>query len=213
MQLRIHSEISEQFLIYFLNHGARQYLVNNETIVLSLNEGDSITLMQDSAMTKLWKVFIAIGVFLTAPLQLAYVFFLGQEKWNHVTLFRIRASLRALNDSTCCFTVKQGETQFQPPQISLSGTNVTLMEQSCEAAPWVFWDAYFVYSCRVISGMLWILGLMGYLFAIGLIQKNLLGTLVAGIVSLVIISVAVGLLKYAKNKCARKVKLQKELNQ
>lgn len=212
MQLRIRAALPEQYIVYLLNNGKRQYLSNNETVTLSLGEGDSVTLMQDGAMTRLQKILTAIGIFITAPLQLAYLFYAGQENLDLLIPFRIRASLRALEDCACCFTVQRGETQFQPPRVTLSGKNVPLMEYSCTASPWVFWDAYYIYACRVISGMLWILGLMGYLLTVGVTQKNLLGTLVPGVVSLAIILVAVCLLKYAKNKCAKKMETLNKRN-
>lgn len=205
MQLQVRASLPERYFVYLLNNGKRQYLTDHEMITLSLGEGDCVTLMQDGAMTGLQKILAAIGIFLTAPLQLAYLFYGGQENWDRIIPYRIRASLRPLEDSACCFTVRQGETQLQPPRITLAGENVPLMEYSCRACPWVFSEAYYIYACRVFGGMLWMLGLMGYLFTIGLKQENLLGILAPGAVSLLVMVVTVVLLRHTKNIIDKKI--------
>lgn len=94
-------------------------------------------LLQDGPLTKLQKVLAAIGIFLTAPLQIAYLYY-SDAQWDDVTPFRMKAILKVSGDATCSLAITKGVTQFHPPHLEISGQNVACVEFHCEASPWVF---------------------------------------------------------------------------
>lgn len=204
IHLRIQAALPEQYGVYLVNHGKRQYLSEDVPIELELCEGASVTLMQDGPMSRLRKVLAAIGIFLTAPLQLAYLFYGDQKSWDCVIPFRIQATLQVLGDSACRITVTEGETQFHPPRLTVSEPNVTLAEYRCDASPWVFQETCFVHLCRIIGGELWILGLLGYLLTVGITGKNLLGILTASTACLAVVLAGTYLVGHARKICRQK---------
>ena len=78
-------------------------------------EESSVTLLQNDPMTKLLKVLVAIGVFLTAPLQVAYLYF-SEVKWDNVIPFRIKATLNVLGETTCNITIAEGSNAVSATQ-------------------------------------------------------------------------------------------------
>lgn len=72
IHLRIRTALPEGFGVYLIDRGKRRYLSEDEEIELALRAGETVALMQDGPMTGLQKALAAIGIFLTAPLQLAF---------------------------------------------------------------------------------------------------------------------------------------------
>lgn len=169
--------LPEQYGIFLIHHGKRHYFSGNESIDIELCEGESVTLMQDGPMTAPWKVLAAIGIFLTAPFQIAYQFYGGRARWDCVIPFRITAMLQVAGKTACHITVTEGETQFQRPRFEVSGSHVSVVAYRCDKSPLVFRDACFVFLCRIIGAELWVLALTGYLLAVSIAEKNVLGML------------------------------------
>ena len=204
IHLQIRATLPEQYGVYLMNRGKRQYLSDGEPVEIDLCEDGSVTLMQDGPMTKLGKVLGAVGIFLTAPLQAAYLYF-SESKWDSVIPFRIKATLNVVGAAACHITVTEGATQLQPPRLSVSGPNVSVAEYQCNASPWVLREARDVYLCRIWSAEIWLLALMGYLLAVSIGGRNALGILVTSMVCLAMVSVGIYLTVRAGRLCRQKI--------
>ena len=209
--LRIRAALPEQYHVYLVNQGKRQYLTNGDTVELELCKGDSVTLLQDGPLTKLQKVLAAIGIFLTAPLQIAYLYY-SDAQWDDVTPFRMKAILKILGDATCSLAIIKGVTQFHPPHLEISGKNVACVEFHCEASPWVFRQACEIYLCRVIGAGIWFQGLMGFLLAVGIARKIYLGILATSATCLATIFVVAYLAIQARHLCWQNEKGLEQMN-
>lgn len=203
--IQIRATLPAQYSVYLMNRGKRQYLSDGEPVEIDLCEDGSVTLMQDGPMTKLEKVLGAVGIFLTALLQVAYLYY-SDSKWDDVIPFRIKATLNVVGATACHITVTEGETQFQQPGVSVSGPNVSVAEYQCNASPWVFREACDVYLCRIWSAEIWLLALMGYFLAASIGGRNALGILVTSIVCLAMASVGIYLTVQANKLCRQKIK-------
>lgn len=188
IHLRIRAILPERYGVYLVNRGKRQYLSEDEAVEVDLCEEGSVTLLQNGPMTKLLKMLVAIGVFLTAPLQVAYLYF-SEVKWGNVIPFRIKATLNVLRETTCNITITEGATQFQQPRLEVFGPNVSVAEYQCKASPWVLHEACYVYLCRIISTEIWLLTLMGYLLAVSIAGQTALGIIVTSVVCLAMVLV------------------------
>ena len=177
--LEIRAALPEQYGVYLICRGKRQYLSNDKPVTLELAPDDSVTLAQDGPMTRLEKALAAAGIFLTAPLQLAYQA-CSRESWNRVIPFRVQAVFQASGNAACHIAVVKGASQLLPPRLVLSGPNVSLTECRYDASPWVFRESLFIYLCRIVSGEFWILGLLGYLWAAAVDTQNVLAACASG---------------------------------
>lgn len=211
IHLQIRAALPERYGVCLVKRGKRQYLSDDEPVEIDLCEEASITLMQDGPMTKLLKVLVAIGVFLTAPLQAAYLYF-SEVKWDNVIPFRIRATLNVLGETTCNITITEGATQFQQPRLEVSGPNVSVAEYQCKASPWVLCEACYVYLCRIISGEIWLLTLMGYLLAVSIAEQITFGIIVTSIICLAMVLVGAYLTVQACKLCRQKIECLVQVN-
>lgn len=209
--LRIRAVLPEPYHVYLVNQGKRQYLSNDDAVELDVSGEGSVTLLQDGPLTKLWKVLATIGIFLTAPLQIAWLYY-SDARWDDVIPFRMRAVLRVSGDAACNLAITKGVTQFHPPRLEISGQNVVCEEYHCEASPWVFRDACGLYLCRVISAGIWLLGLMGYLLAVSIARRISLGILVTSAACLASIFVVAYLAIQACRLCRQNEKDLEQMN-
>lgn len=210
-RLRIRAALPEQYSVYLLNQGKRQYLSNDDTVELDLCRENPVTLLQDGPLTKMQKVLVAIGIFLTAPLQLAYLYY-SDMQWDQVIPFRVNGKFYASGETMCHITITEGENQFQPPKIDIAGPNVFGVEYHCEASPWVFRDACGIYLCRVISAGIWLLGLMAYLLAVSVAKKTYFGLFVTGAVCLATVFTVAYLVIRACRLCRQRIKHLEQIN-
>lgn len=211
IHIQIRAALPEQYGVYLMNRGKRHYLSDGEPVELDLCEDGSVTLMQDGPMTKLRKVLGAVGIFLSAPLQAAYLYF-SESKWDHAIPFRIKATLNVVGATACHITVTEGATQLQQPRLSVSGPNVSVAEYQCNASPWVLREACNVYLCRIWSAEIWLLALMGYLLAVSIGGRNALGILVTSMVCLAMASVGIYLTVQAGKLCCQKIERLVQVN-
>lgn len=201
VHLRLSVARPEGYPLYIQSQGKRLYFSEDESIELDVQSGESVTLAQDGAMTKLKKVLAAIFIFLTAPLQLAYLYYSRDGLWASVDPFRVQATLKVLEEANCKITITKGETALQHPRLVLSGQGAVLTELCWKACPWVYGDACYVYLCRVISGASWLLALMAYLFTVGVTQQNYFAMVTTGAVSVGTIAVTAYLAVHACREC------------
>ncbi len=201
VHLRLYAVCPEGCSLYIQSQGKRLYFPEDEAIELAVNRGDTVTLLQDGAMTKLQKVLAAIFIFLTAPLQLAYLYYGKEGIWAAVNPFRVQAMLKVLEEANCKITITKAETVLQRPRLELSGQGAVLTEVRWQGCPWVYRDACYVYLCRVISGASWPLALMGYLFAVGVTRQNYLAMVTTGVVAVGTIAVTGYLAVHACREC------------
>lgn len=211
IHLQIRAALPERYGVYFVSRGKRQYLAEDEAVEMDLCGEDSVTLLQNGPMTKLLKVLVAIGVFLTAPLQVAYLYF-SEAKWDSVIPFRIKATLNVLGETTCNITITEGAKQFQQPRLEVSGPNISVAEYQCKASPWVLREACYVYLCRIISAEIWLLTLMGYLLAVSIAGQIALGIIVTSVVCLAMVLVGAYLTVQARKLCRQKIECLVQVN-
>lgn len=191
IHLRIRTALPEGFGVYLIDRGKRRYLSEDEEIELALRAGKTVALMQDGPMTGLQKALAAIGIFLTAPLQLAFAAPLDKRDRDRVIPYRMEAKLRVSGEAVCRIALKEGWTREEPPRLIVTGENVRLAECRWSASPWVLHEVCFVELCRILGGAVWLLGLLGYLLAVGISGKNPLGILTAGVGCILIAAVSV----------------------
>lgn len=212
IHLQIRAALPERYGVYLVNRGKRQYLSEDEAVEVDLCKESSVTLLQNGPMTKLLKVLVAIGVVLTAPLQVAYLYF-SEVKWDNVIPFRIKATLNVLGETTCNITITEGTTQFRQPRLEVSGPSVSVAEYQCKASPWVLREACYVYLCRIMSAEIWLLTLMGYLLAVSIAGQTALGIIVTSVVCLAMVLVGANLAVQARKLCRQKIECLAQVNQ
>lgn len=169
MHLHLHGNFPEGLGMYFIQHGKRIELSQDTPVEVDVAEGETITLAQDPPLSWKWKALAALGILLTAPLQAALFF--GENEWNDVIPYRLRAVLRPSKDASCTVQVTPHLQKLHPPKLKVLGDGVSLESSTCEATPQVLDQAYFIFLCRVVGITLWTLALLGTLLWVAVTRQ------------------------------------------
>lgn len=91
MNVRLHGILPEGLGMHFMHHGNRMDLSPDTPVEVDVAEGETLTLTQDPPLTSKWKVLAALGIVITAPLQVAL----------HPPKLEVTGDGVALEKSTC----------------------------------------------------------------------------------------------------------------
>ena len=187
MNVRLHGILPEGLGMHFMHHGNRMDLSPDTPVEVDVAEGETLTLVQDPPLTSKWKVLAALGIVITAPLQVALHF--GDTKWDDVMPYRLGAVLRPTKDGSCTVQVTKSNKALHPPKLEITGDGVTLETSTCEPVPQVLHQAFFIHMCRVFGMLLWALVLFGALFYGAMTQNNTVAAAICAVVALALVLV------------------------
>lgn len=187
MNIRIFGHLPEGLGIHLMHHGTRMDLSSDTPVEVDVAEGETITLTQDPPLTRRWQTLAALGVAISAPIQAALGF--GDNRWNDVIPYRLEAVLCPSKDATCTVQVTKSPQKLYPPRLEISGDGVALVQSTCEAAPQVLHQAYFIFLSRVVGMLLWGLALLGALFYGAMTQNNTMAAAICAMVALALVLV------------------------
>ena len=187
MNVRLHGILPEGLGMHFMHHGNRMDLSPDTPVEVDVAEGETLTLTQDPPLTSKWKVLAALGIVITAPLQVALHF--GDTKWDDVMPYRLGAVLRPTKDGSCTVQVTKSNQALHPPKLEVTGDGVALEKSTCEPVPQVLHQAFFIHMCRVFGMLLWALALFGALFYGAMTQNNTMAAAICAVVALALVLV------------------------
>lgn len=188
MNIRLHGVLPEKLGMHVMHHGNRMDLSPDAPVEVDVAEGETLTLTQDPPLSSKWRVLVALGILLTAPLQGAYIFY-SDHKWDDVMPYRLGAVLRPTKDGSCTVQVTTPNQALHPPKLEVTGDGVALEESTCEPAPQVLRQAFFIHMCRVFGLLLWALVLFGALFYGAMTQNNTVAAAICAVVALALVLV------------------------
>ena len=187
MNVRLHGILPEGLGLHFMHHGNRMDLSPDTPVEVDVAEGETLTLVQDPPLTSKWKVLAALGIVITAPLQVALHF--GDTKWDDVMPYRLGAVLRPTKEGSCTVQVIKSNQALHPPKLEITGDGVALEKSTCEPIPQVLHQAFFIHMCRVFGMLLWALVLFGALLYGAMTQNNTVAAAICAVVALALVLV------------------------
>lgn len=210
MNLHLHGIFPEGMGMHLMHHGTQIDLSSDTPVEVDVAEGETITLAQDPPLTRKWKALAALGILLTAPFQAALFF--GDNVWNDVIPYRLGAVLRPSKDATCTVQVTKHPQKLHPPKLEITGDGVSLEEIICEPLPQVLHQAHFVFLCRVVGMLLWVLALLGALLSVAVTQNNTAAAVVCAVVALALVAVCGYICTYNRKLLHRDLETLQQIN-
>lgn len=153
---------------------------------IEISNGESVTLKQDGKMNGVQRILTALWLFVTAPIQLLFLFYSDFSKWEEVIPYRCSVKIYPSKSTECIFQYHKGLERFSKPKLYVLGDGIENAEISINQSPWVFDDACYSFLCRVCGIVLWALSLMGALLVVG-IQNNDKAAIISVIITILII--------------------------
>lgn len=153
---------------------------------IEISNGESVTLKQDGKMNGVQRILTALWHFVTAPIQLLFLFYSDFSKWEEVIPYRCSVKIYPSKSTECIFQYHKGLERFSKPKLYVLGDGIENAEISINQSPWVFDDACYSFLCRVCGIVLWALSLMGALLVVG-IQNNDKAAIISVIITILII--------------------------
>lgn len=187
VHLRLHGVLPEELGMHFVQNEKRMDLYSDNPVEVDVSEGETIILVQDPPISRGWKALAVLGILLTAPFQAALFF--GDNKWNDVIPYRLRAVLRPTKSGSCTVQVTKPKKALHPPKLEISGDGVSLEEFDCEPAPQVLHWALFIFLFRMLGLLLWVLVLFGLLLYSAVTHQIYSAAAICAVVALALVLV------------------------
>lgn len=185
-QLYLYGKTTPDCLMYIVQRGKPVCLSRDQGVVIHVAAGESVSIHREKPLSVRWKVLGALGIFVTAPIQVV----LQQDgTWEGKNYYDIQVTLTPKKDTACTIEVKTGEGMGQPPRVKVVADGLSHLEVTCTPSLRRLDQAWFIYLCRLVSIGVWGWMLMGMLFWAALCNGLYLGAAVSGAVCLGIVGV------------------------
>ena len=200
--LRIKGEMPEKCSFFCLKNGRKVYIDQDMRTDIEISNGESVTLMQNGKMNRAQKVLTVLWHFLTALIQLPFLFYSDFSKWEEVIPYRCSVKIYPHKSTECILQCHKGLKRFSKPKLSVLGDGIENTEISIYPSPWVFDDACNSFLCRICGIVLWALFLMGALLVVGIQNNNGAAIISTVATTFIILVVSAFIVVCNKKKCA-----------